>query len=397
MKTVICLIGLFCMVLSGAARAAQIKDIDIHGFISQGYLQTENNNYIQDSKDGTFQFNEVGINFSTQMENLRIGMQLFARDFGDIGNDEVTIDWAFADYTVSSQLGLRAGIVKIPYGFFNETRYMDPFRTSILLPSSVYNEVYRDAFSGMQCFGLYGSFFTRIGDLDYQLQAGVAPMETDGGFARIMSVFIDADDIETDSSFAGALTYNAPLDNLRFKYSHYQTEFSLKGGASYLQTMLRDIPVGTPIQYNVEVEFNALSAEYIFKRFRLTGEYNLVNVASELEGLTKMSDFDQEGWYLAGAYRFCDYFELGMYYSEFYYYKDDKDGKKHVEMGAVQNDFEVWQKDICLTGRFDISDQWVVKLEGHSVNGTAQIAPNVENDQLDENWYIYLFKVSYSF
>ena len=47
--------------------AAEITDVDIHGFISQGYLNTSNNYFYGDTVDGSFEFNEFGINFS---ENL---------------------------------------------------------------------------------------------------------------------------------------------------------------------------------------------------------------------------------------------------------------------------------------------------------------------------------------
>ncbi len=55
--------------------------VDIHGFVAQGYLKSDHNNFLADTEDGSFQFNEMGINFSTSMgENLRLGMQLFSRD-----------------------------------------------------------------------------------------------------------------------------------------------------------------------------------------------------------------------------------------------------------------------------------------------------------------------------
>ncbi len=36
-------------------------------------------------------------------------MQLFARDLGDIGNDEIQLDWAYADYFWIKWLSLRVG------------------------------------------------------------------------------------------------------------------------------------------------------------------------------------------------------------------------------------------------------------------------------------------------
>ena len=55
--------------------------IDIHGYISQGYLISNRNNFLANTENGTFHFNELGINFSTELtEKIRLGIQFAARD-----------------------------------------------------------------------------------------------------------------------------------------------------------------------------------------------------------------------------------------------------------------------------------------------------------------------------
>ncbi len=84
--------------------------VDIHGFISQGYLKTDNNNYLADTKDGSTQFNEMGINFRTSpTDKLTIGCQFFARDLGAVGNDEVTLGWVVGDSVVGFCVGEKLG------------------------------------------------------------------------------------------------------------------------------------------------------------------------------------------------------------------------------------------------------------------------------------------------
>ena len=120
--------------------------IDIHGYISQGYLISNRNNFLANTENGTFHFNELGINFSTELtEKIRLGIQFAARDLGDSGNDKVIIDWAYADYQWRDWLGLRLGKIKMPVGFYNKTRDIDMLRTFILLPQGIYLENYRDA------------------------------------------------------------------------------------------------------------------------------------------------------------------------------------------------------------------------------------------------------------
>jgi len=82
-----------------AEELAQERDrIDVHGFLSQGFLQSDRNNFYAKTKAGTFQFNEFGINFATELtDRLRTGLQLLSRDLGNIGNNKVDIDWAYAE------------------------------------------------------------------------------------------------------------------------------------------------------------------------------------------------------------------------------------------------------------------------------------------------------------
>ena len=62
-------ISLF-MAFAGNSQAVEVDllgNVDVHGFVSQGYMRSQHNNYLaNDSSDGTFAFNEIGINFSKQ-------------------------------------------------------------------------------------------------------------------------------------------------------------------------------------------------------------------------------------------------------------------------------------------------------------------------------------------
>src|SRR5689334_14531651 len=85
--------------LCAAAQAADTPSVDLHGFASQGYLKTSRNNYLGETQHGSFAFNEAALSAQTRLApDLRVGLQLFARDLGGIGHDRVGIDWAYLDY-----------------------------------------------------------------------------------------------------------------------------------------------------------------------------------------------------------------------------------------------------------------------------------------------------------
>ena len=63
------------LALCAGCNAMDIPQIDIHGFVSQGYLKSDDNNYLGRSEEGTYSFNEAAVNFSGDLtDKLRIGV-----------------------------------------------------------------------------------------------------------------------------------------------------------------------------------------------------------------------------------------------------------------------------------------------------------------------------------
>jgi len=198
----------------GSAAAYEAGGVDIHGFISQGFLASSEYNYLaHNSTDGSFEYNEMGINFSKQLtDKLRIGAQFFSRDLGDAANNKVTLDWAYGDYRFKDWLGLRAGRIKMPVGLYNEIRDLDMLRTSIILPQGIYNDLVRDNNIALNGVGLYGNIgLGGVGGLEYQVLAGATNSDAESGIGKYtnagLSVFggeLDGN-LSFDTGYAGAI------------------------------------------------------------------------------------------------------------------------------------------------------------------------------------------------
>ena len=107
----------------GEARAcADGTPIEIHGFASQGAVKTTENRFLlAHSERGSVELSESGINFTaTLTDRLRFGVQLCARDLGDLGNFTPNIDWFYLDYRFHDWLGVRFGRTKLPLGPYSE-------------------------------------------------------------------------------------------------------------------------------------------------------------------------------------------------------------------------------------------------------------------------------------
>ena len=113
-----------------------LPPVDFHGFASQGFLATSKYNYLdEDSKNGSFEFMEAGLNVSVNpFPRTRITAQAFMFDIGNIGKYQPVLDYASAEYTFNDYIGIRGGRIRRPQGIYNEVIDVDLARTSILLP-----------------------------------------------------------------------------------------------------------------------------------------------------------------------------------------------------------------------------------------------------------------------
>ncbi len=381
-------------------------DVEIHGFISQGYLKSSDYEYfLADTDDGTFEFNEIGINFGTDLtDNLRLGMQFMAKDLGTIGNDEITIDWAFADYRYRNWLGLRVGKIKKPGGIYNQSRDIDAARTCILLPSGIYEEKYREAVLASKGASIYG---TLPGSIDYFGTFGIMNIPSDGGIVQSIEQALPMrlSSIDTDPAFNGEIYWNTPLEGFRLGYTYGEYMFVCNVSEVYVDAataaMLeaaQGLPPGSmppgyyppflpsQAQFDVDVKVNILSVQYAYGDFVITSEARTAAFV-----WSSGMEYDDERYYVMASYRLTDWFEPGFYYSIWYNDKEDKD------------DETSYIKDFALCTRFDINDSWIVKLEGHMMDGLFSTNYNelesYINDptSLDPGWYLFAAKLSYSF
>lgn len=382
MRRIGCVLVLVCYgalggTFQGWAMAPPEEAISIHGFVSQGYLLSDNNDVYAETTQGSFQFNEFGLTFLVQLsERLHTGMQVLSRDLGDIGNNTVGLDWAFADYRWKDWFGIRGGVIKIPWGLDNETRDIDMLRTSIFLPSSLYGEDVRDVYDAMEGIALYGSFpLWKLGTLNYQFQYGDKSVSEDYEF---MEPWDDSDGTQLDSLdvldiYLGMLEWETPIEGLRLRETTGEYAWRIRG-TYFLPAELGGGQL--PIAETGRETFTIVSADYTLERLSLATEWFGVWNAADEEEFTE-PDAYQEGWYAGLSYRMTDWLEIGAYYSEFYSDGDDKDGDDWVEAGLPA--YLAWQKDLALTTRFDLGEHWTIKLEGHLMDGAARLPASIQN------------------
>lgn len=399
------LFSVFIFILTVIPGFSDEKTVDIHGFISQGYLKSDFNNLFADTEEGTFQFNEMGISFSAQVtDNLNMGIQFHSMDLGDFGNDEIQLDWGFADYRWRDFFGIRAGKIKVPHGLYNEYQDVDSVTSLILFPIGIYNESWREVTSAAYGIGIYGALYLNyFGKIKYQLLIGSTNLTTDSSMMKVFKDTVtrsfkvsevDIEKVDVRTSYVYSLFLNNPLaiEGLRAGVSgwmvDFYTEISFPLWESFFTTEFT----------NKKFTF---SLEYTSGSFRIAWEYNIMNFDFDFIDTYKELDY----YYLI-SYQFLDWLEGSVCYSEKYYNKDDREGQYFDYLTG--QDFTGWIKDTAISTRFDMNSNWSLKLEGHYFDGVALLIGLDNGPPVDikdgvpiypykQYWYLFAAKVSYSF
>ena len=421
---------LLAAVVAPAAAGDLGDNIFLNGFVSQGYLNTSENDYlVPRSTNGTAAFTEAAITLTARpMDRLRVGIQFLGRNFGNTGNDQVLIDWAYGDYRWKDQLGFRAGKVKMPFGLYNEGRDVDMLRTSIFLPQSIYNEMQRDFTLAYEGAGAYGNLDLKGGgELDYHVYAGtlsvpdaskgfwndlftslsydVEPLvglaldQTYGnpdGTAEADFRAMDDPQVTFPWVFGGSVIWTTPLEGLRLGSTGMQGRYHVKSQLRY-DVNIPDGNNGAGYHsYEVTVDqtqkinhLATFSTEYIRNDLTLAAEYY-------------HDDFDANptrGWYVLAGYRVSRLLSLAGYYSDAEPVGGD-DEIKDLEVRGLP-DYYGWQRDLTISSRFDLTDFWLFKLEYHFIDGVALTQPCTleENlaDPMKRNWGMVAAKTTFHF
>ncbi len=379
----------------------------IHGFLSQGFLWSSDNNYLfgQTAK-GEFNYNEIGINFSSELSRkLRVGLQLFSRSLGSLANNKVQLDWAYADYRYRDKLGFRAGKLKVPFGLHNETRDVDQLRTWIILPQSVYQENYREIIVGLIGFGIYGELpIESFGSLSYVLQGGTLSADDDesGPPHLLAELGITSADLKVSSNYmlSGALFWDAPFElrGLSVGGTLIYGDRTTWTGETIIPLpipFLGVLPAGTPFWYRITNTIGwAASLEYAVEDVTLTAEF--MQIIGNLDVFILQSRrVYQEGFYIGLSYLLTDKCEIGTYYSM--YWPEAMHRTGDVPQVPGDPDYASWQQEIAVAARYDLLANWCVKLEGHYVNGVGQVLNQFNPGGVHENWFLGAFKTSFTF
>ncbi len=372
-------LSLACILLCGGELWAQdLEHLQIHGFATQGFLFSTNNNYMtMHSSSGSLQWTEGAVNFSDSIsDKMRVGIQLHMYQMGQIGGPEVLVDWVSADYKVNDNLGFRAGKIKIPMGLFNDSQDVDSLFLWTLLPQAIYPDDNRDFDLAALGGELYGSLdLERRGRIRYRGFAGENRLDANGGYMLTLAEYgFTFATPPSGKVFGGDLRWSGALPGLTF------------GASTQTQALDGSGPQGTV--HMPAFFLTAYFAEWSKGKWYVAGEYWRIPITVQLQAGpdTLWMPVDQRAWYPMVSYQLTQRLQVGTYYSH------------SVIKGANTSLPENYSKDWAISGRYNFNANLYGKIEGHFLHGNEIGYYSASNpDGLKPNTAILAARIGFTF
>ncbi len=391
------LLSLCCLLcFSGSALAEKnVSEWYFGGFITQGFVSTDSNNFAGNSSEGiSSDFREVAAYATWRpLSNMHFSGQIMSRPFGRVDSGTPQLDYFLADYNFLeggfNEFGVRIGRIKIPYGFYNETRDVSFTRPSIILPQSIYFDQTRKLQLSADGAMLYGHFFISDVRLDLDLIIGNPRQDNQAEYAYFRTDFSGGFG-ESRGVMSRLMLSN---DTEQWKMGVTLGEFDL----TYRPGSLKELGLGVG-ELNIGVVI--FSGQYNTEKWSFAAEHMILSVdRSDLGGVFTVNGKNHsESYYLQAVHRFTRNWEFLTRYDVLFLDKNDRAGLKTAQLIGVPA-HSIWAKDYTIGLGWQASQNVSFRAEWHHVQGTgwlpAQDNPDV--GLIKKNWNMYLLQATYRF
>lgn len=380
--------------LGAYATDAAAVESQFHGFAAQGFVLTDHHDYFGDSQEGEFDYQEIGGSVAFQLlPNLTASAEAFLREAGTADDNDPRLNFALVDYRFRSSptfnLGVRAGRVKNPHGFYNETRDVIFTRPSILLPESIYIESQGTSKLLFSADGgqLYGDW--TIGSHLLSFASTVATNRKMDHQEERLLLGDDLAGIPLGLEITGF--WNAMLSDTfgkwRLAFTHTDIHFRL------------DTPDDL-IEGDFEVTLDVASLGWEGERWSFTAEYMVA--ANRIKELrfgpdTIRSTNHSDGGYLQAQYRLNPQWTLLARYDANFADRSDRSGRESSRETGERR-FAAFAHDFVIGANWKSERHWGIWGEVHVSDGTLNL-PTLENDDFSEHrwWTMLMLMAAYRF
>lgn len=370
------------------------REIKVNGFIAQGVIQADGSNFVEDNGDISFKLTEVGVNSSYRFNSIfRVAGQAVYLDGGNRYQQGARIDYLFLEsqlydsdqWSVKAQLGRN----KNYHWLYSATRDVPHTRPSIILPQSLYFDVFRDVALGVDGLALVTQGNNSLGEWDINFSLGTSPISSEQRTNLLGSTAKGKLKHDSDKQFSvywrpnlSGFQYGVSVIDADFRYIQGENDAFVNGKETSQRLMFNVMYQGSKHEVALEVMRERTIAEDVL----FPGYY---------------SDTFAEGGYVQWRYfsqqNLTWMARLDLYDRD----REDRNGSliSILSQGVVPSYFGYMdQATLGLTWEFSKNIQ--IQAEIHRVKGAARLAPIFTPDIVlnrNEYWNIWAVQLMYWF
>ncbi|MFC3121242.1 hypothetical protein [Agaribacter flavus] len=365
------------MLISNQAYSNTRDKIRLNGFLGIGSATVNRNNFLGEGRDSALII-DASVNATYSIDdNFSVQGQLSYREFGDnISDDKPRIDYLNVTYVtnqlLSGEHALSLGRVKSKSGIYNEFRDIPTAKPSILLPQSVYLDVFRNLLLSIDGVSLNSSFDTEVGNFQFQLSLGEINLD-DGINETSFGSFVNGKWHEDDAFLADFRWSNSGY-LLSFSYSEYVPMYFAAPGD--FVRVSPELPAINVVDGEVVFTHYVYSLQKNWNTFELVAEY-----AYRVFGVRRLLEYPvgaqrpMEGYYLQGRYNLNASTTILLRWERYFRNADDKNGERIRTFGLESWADNAITKTIGL--KYQLNKSWSVFTEVHHITGSGYLPPFV--------------------
>ena len=372
----------------------QAEEIKVHGFVAQGLIQANHSNFVEDDGGVSLKLTEVGINASYKINNqLRVAAQGVYLNGGNRYPEGLRIDYLFLDWQLVSnadwQFKMQLGRNKNYHWLYSSTRDVPHTRPSIILPQSLYFDVFRDVALGVDGLAIVLNTQNDWGSWDLNVSVGKSPI-TDEQSSNILSQFATGK-FEHKKDHQLSLYWRPNDSQWYVGMSALDADFSYNAGINDALVNGKETSQRLAFHLLYQGENWEFASEILRERV----------ILNDALYPTFKSDTTSEGGYVQARYFLAPTITVMTRLD--IYDRNRKDRKGHnlevISQGLVAGYFG-YMDQATLGATWKIAQNLQLQGEYHKVKGTGRLAPYLFPDVVNNNhkyWDMWALQLMYWF
>jgi hypothetical protein len=370
------------------------SEVKINGFVAQGVIQANDSNFVSDDTEVSLKLTELGFNSSYRINSdFRVAGQAVYLEGGNRYPQGFRLDYLFLEWQIfNSQnwsVKTQIGRNKNYHWLYSSTRDVPHTRPSIVLPQSLYFDVFRDVALGVDGLAIIAQTNNVWGEWDINFSLGNSRISNEQKQNLLGASATGRLDHDIDKQFS--IYWRPNRSKFQYGVAVLDADFSYQGGEN--DTLFSGDETSQRLMFNVLYQGQNWEFASEIMRERVIAENIL------FPGFA--SDITAEGGYIQARHFLTQ--NLTLLTRLDIYDRDRKNrGGRDIEtlsQGSVPGYFGLMdQATLGLTWKFAKNIQ--LQGEYHRVKGTGRLAPIFTPDtQLNHSkyWDMWAVQLMYWF